>query len=356
MVMAKTSLSDNLLLIAGGFIFLFTACGSNHSSSLPLLWKLKTKLPGMFIQNLNESAIGVRTANEYSVIDKTTGNVLQHVRLVGEGQGGAWLEKGRLYYGSSDHFFRCVDIASQTEIWKFETKLPNQTTPVVDSSSVYWGSVDSSVYAVNKNTGELLWKFKTGCHIYGSGILVDSLLIIGSWDTHLYALNKSTGKKVWRFHTGAGIDQTPLLTEGRVWLANYDQQIYEIDPLEGRMLFRFSGNNAFEFNGVQWKDNLLFTGIDRELYGVTAENSEVVSLGQLPVAVSTTPLVHENLLITGHYDGTLYAWTLPQMKKRLIYRFRDRVNFLLTDGHFLWAISWDHSVISIKLSEVVFNY
>ena len=148
------------------------------------------------MQDPNENQIGVKSANHFYMLDKTSGQLRSDIPLPAYGLGGAVLDDQLLYFGGSDFYFRCYDIRENKPVWEYPTGMENEATPLLDSSVVYWGSMDSVVYATHKITGETLWQFRTGCHIYGQPVIADSLLIIGSWDTYLYALNRKTGHLV----------------------------------------------------------------------------------------------------------------------------------------------------------------
>ena len=78
---------------------------------------------------------------------------------------------------------------------------------------------------------------------------------------------------------------------------------------------------------------------------------KVKDVGESPVAISTRSVVRDDLLITGHYDGSLYVWDLPEMQRTLLYRFDGRVLTLLVDDQHLWASSWDRTTVCLSLDE-----
>ena len=330
---------------------LLFGCRSDSNVAFSPVWTFHTDIPVVFLTNLDSQNLGVTSASSYIILDKTEGRMIESVSLVRAGLTGIPQDKQRIYYGGLDNYFCCFDLSQRKVLWKFQTVKENQAIAVFDSQKVYWGSADSTVYAVDKLTGELRWKFKTGCHIYAMPVLMDSVLLIGSWDTGLYALQRETGQKLWKFQAETGIDQTPLLFNQTIWLSAYDSHIYGIDRLTGKLTFDFKAENAFEFGGVCWQNTLIFSGIDRHFYFLDPFQKQVKNVGRSPVAISTQPVVRNDLLITGHYDGSLYSWELPAMQRRLLYRFDKRVLAVLVDDHYLWASSWDRTTVCISLDE-----
>jgi outer membrane protein assembly factor BamB len=331
-------------------LLLFDCRFGSEVASSPV-WTFRNDVPLVFLTDLGSEKLGATSANSYFIFHKTEGELIERVFLVPSGLAGIPQDEQRLYYGGLDNYFRCFDLSQKKILWEFQTLKENQAVAVVDSQKVYWGSADSTLYAVDKLSGELRWKFKTDCHIYAMPVLLDSMLLIGSWDTGLYALHRETGQKLWKFQAEAGIDQIPLLFNQTVWFASYDSHIYGVDRMTGQLLFDFRAENAFEFGGVRWRNTLIFSGIDRHFYFLDPLQEQIRSVGRSSVAISTQPIVSNDLLITGHYDGSLYIWELPTMRKKLLYRFADRVLVILVSDQYLWASSWDRTTVCISLDE-----
>jgi outer membrane protein assembly factor BamB len=331
-------------------ILILTGCSNNSHGISEAIWVYRDDYPIVFLQDIDAHTVGAKSVASYLLLEKGTGRLIDKNYLSSSGIGGAILHQQKLYYGSSDSYFRCYDLNQKKYSWEFKTLSENVGIPVFDNHRVYWGSNDSSVYAVDKVSGILCWKFKTNCHIQTSPVLNDSLLLIGSMDTYLYALHKETGRKIWQFAAQAGIDQIPLISGQLLWFANYDSYIYGLDMMTGEVKYQFKADNAFEFSGTHWDDILIFSGIDRYIYFVDPVSGRCSRKGSVPVAISTSPIVVSDWLFTGHYDGSLYRWELPAMTKTLLYRFDDRVLSLLSDGQYLWATSWDRKMACFDLA------
>lgn len=339
-------------------LFLFLAmqgCNKTPKPTATPLWVLKTTYPIVAILDLDNEFIAASCLDGFLLIKKGSVNFTRHIPITGRAPGGIWVDGHYLYYGSADHFFRCYDIDRQTLQWEYPTLLPNEALPVTDEHNMYGGSRDHTLYAIDKFSGVLKWKFQTQGPIYAQPLLCDSLLIIGSWDTRLYALLRKTGKKVWEFTAQSGVDQMPLVIGHTLWFSNYDYHVYGVDLRTGELKNHFSATNAFEFNGALWQHTLIFSGIDRRLYFLDLLTGQMQVKGTLPIAISTSPLVLDHGLFTGHYDGSLNCWQLPAMSRTRLYCFNDRVIALSSDGQFLWASSADQTLARFPLDDVIFN-
>lgn len=347
--MAKAILNIIFITLGICVLAIWQSCSEPHQVKRKPLWIFQARLPIVYLQSLDETILGVKSADHYFILDKSTGRIIKEVAFSAYGLGGAVLDGNFLYFGGSDFYFRCYDITKDEIVWEYRTQMENEATPLVDSLAVYWGSMDSVVYAVDKISGDLLWQFKTGCHIYAQPLIVDTLLIIGSWDTNLYALHKLTGRLIWKFAAQAGIDQLPIVTDQTIWLPNYDNHIYGLNLQTGQVMHDFIAENAFEFGGAKWKNQLIFSGIDRYFYFVDTGRNQIMTKEKSPVAVSCTPVVQDDRLFTGQYDGSWYRWKLPDMEKELLYCFDDRVLTILSDGKYVWAASWDGALVCLTV-------
>lgn len=85
----------------------------------------------------------------------------------------------------------------------------------------------------------ILWKFPTRGPVYSSPVLVNNLLYIGSNDTNFYALNAETGTEVWRFETGGAIRSSPAIAAGTAYFCGRDGLLYALNAQTGAERWRF---------------------------------------------------------------------------------------------------------------------
>ena len=113
--------------------------------------------------------------------------------------------------------------------WKFTTKAPVFSTPVITDGIVYVGSLDSTLYALEMSSGKLKWKFKTGGEIRSTVCLSGEQLFLSSGDGTLYSIDRSSGKGLWTFKTKGGIlgdrrydfadyyQSSPVISDNRIF-------------------------------------------------------------------------------------------------------------------------------------------
>ncbi|MCU4925530.1 PQQ-binding-like beta-propeller repeat protein [Halobacteria archaeon AArc-dxtr1] len=143
---------------------------------------------------------------------------------------------GRVYVGSWDGFFYCLDLEDGEELWSFETGRVIMSNPAIDPETgvVYMGSDDSTVYALDAETGEELWSETVNGRVIGSLTVTENAVLVGSYDAHLYALDKETGERFWRVENRGRVTSAAVPVDGQIYYAergviegHYDDEVDE---------------------------------------------------------------------------------------------------------------------------------
>jgi outer membrane protein assembly factor BamB len=79
-------------------------------------------------------------------------------------------------------------VATNTELWRFNTGISVDSSPIISNGVVYFGSNSTYLYAIDAVTGEEKWRFKTGSSVYSSPAVSDGVVYVGSHDNNLYAI------------------------------------------------------------------------------------------------------------------------------------------------------------------------
>ncbi|MCW4010481.1 MAG: PQQ-binding-like beta-propeller repeat protein [Candidatus Bathyarchaeota archaeon] len=121
----------------------------------------------------------------------------------------AAISGGRVFTGADDGYFYCLDADTGTQIWKTSAggHFPNtftaieyqsRSSPIVVGNKVYVGSLDGKVYCLDTAEGNVLATYDTGSPIFGSPAYADGTVYIASTDFFLYALNANDLTLKWK--------------------------------------------------------------------------------------------------------------------------------------------------------------
>lgn len=210
--------------------------------------------------------------------------------------------------------------------WKFKTRGPIFSNPVISDGLVYVGGLDSALYAIDLKSGKMKWKFKTGGEIRSTVSLSDGKLFLYSGDATLYAIDKLSGRELWSFKTKGGIlgdrrydfadyyQSSPVVHNGRLFFGGGDSRVYALDILSGRMIWSFKSAGIVHTTPALYKDRIFVGSFDGNVYALKQENGDLIwkfkTVGHryFPDGeVQGAPVQSNGLVYVGARDYNLYA-------------------------------------------------
>jgi outer membrane protein assembly factor BamB len=215
---------------------------------------------------------------------------------------------GRVYTGSDDGKFYCLDAATGTKIWEhsagglidniiFPVEWQPRSSPIIVGSKLYAGSLDGKLYCLNIADGSEAWTYTTGGPIGGSPAYSNGVIYITSTDSYMYAINANTGQLVWKsfpLNPGVAIPTycdmwcagTPNVADGVVYVGGgsiYGTAVTGYD---------YTGKNQSRPNGANGGGILLFA----------FDAATGASVWNQSLAGNSQPF-----FIPTYYQGTLYV-------------------------------------------------
>jgi outer membrane protein assembly factor BamB len=198
----------------------------------------------MFGQNPAHTGEGQGPAPSYMVPNwkfKTDAGVHSSPAIVG----------GKVYFGSNDMHWYCVDAETGTLDWKFKTDWSVRTSPAVADGKVYTGADDGNIYCLDSSDGTQLWKTPTegglihgiamggGFDDRGSPCVAGGRVYVGHLDMNIYCLDANTGNIIWSFNTGGTVISTPTVVGDKVYCGSGDTFLYCFNAADGNVIWKF---------------------------------------------------------------------------------------------------------------------
>jgi outer membrane protein assembly factor BamB len=107
------------------------------------------------------------------------------------------IDGDRLYLPGADGLVRAVAVSSGTAIWT--QALGGSIVSIAPlGARVYVGSTDNYFYCLDDARGRIRWRWRTGADPIGSAIADDERVYFSSLDTLLRALDRGHGAQRWR--------------------------------------------------------------------------------------------------------------------------------------------------------------
>ena len=147
---------------------------------------------------------------------------------------------GKVYVGSTDMNWYCLDAYTGDLIWNFTVGHYVRSSAAVSGGRVFTGADDGYFYALNAETGEQVWKTSAGgffphllaapeAEARSSPIVVGSRIYAGALDHKFYCLSTSDGDVEWTYTTGGPIMGSPGYADGTIYFASTDGYLYALD-------------------------------------------------------------------------------------------------------------------------------
>ena len=152
--------------------------------------------------------------------------------------------------------------------WVFNSGNMMTASPVSDENQIYIGDVSGSFYALDTESGDIVWSFQGAGAIYGTAAVYQNKLVFTSADSVIYCLNSDDGSIIWKYKTGDALVSVPLIADEVVYVGASDGVFRALDMRHGELIWEYKKVGSY---------------------------------------VETRPLLYQNKVIFGAWDGRLYA-------------------------------------------------
>lgn len=215
-------------------------------------------------------------------------------------------ENGQLFALNPDSLLRAFDARTGIENWEVQLGDASlATAPPTPYKGRLYVALEGHVYALNEADGEIIWT----AEVHGSGgssPAVSDLGVFLSYTTQeTYRLDLDTGAALWHYPqtTYGGEGRTPVLYEDHLYTRlGYLGESYVYDANIGTRTGTFKADFAPAFNG-----NAGFFLYNKTLRAIDQNTDRTLWTFTGDRALSTAPLIVNEVLYMGTANGTLYA-------------------------------------------------
>lgn len=199
----------------------------------------------------------------------------------------AGFHENMVIFSSLDTHLYAVDKKTGKPIWKFRTNGPIVSSPLVHKNRIYTGSCDGNFYCLDSR-GSLIWRRVTGNPIVSSAAGIGDKILIGNGGGYLFCYS-TDGEEIWRFRTGDGIMAVPTAVNDLLFIGSYDRSLYALDE-EGKLKWKFTAGERIDSPLVMSGKSTIFSYLNRSCKKI--------------------PSCNEPGLYSGSYDNNLYSFSL----------------------------------------------
>jgi outer membrane protein assembly factor BamB len=256
--------------------FDFNVYALDHDTG-KLAWKCKTEGPVARAVCVHGDSVYAGSKDGYlHCIDRESGKLRWKFRTFGYIACPPAAAGDRIFFGSYDQNFYCLDTEGKVR-WKVKTQAEINliSPPLVHDGVVYFGSFDNYLYAVDIGTGNIIWKIRRGDYgISACPVQHEGIIYHASRDGSFCAFTPE-GETLWTFRSPTPeVWVAPLIDNGRIFIGSGDQHLYCLD-MEGRQLWRFYTQGHVWWQPAAWKDSVVFSSWDCNIYSVKAGDGKL---------------------------------------------------------------------------------
>ena len=164
----------------------------------------------------------------------------------GAAEGVPAVTKDNIFVGFKNNLFAAFSRNDGKLLWKYETKGPVVTSPLVHGDMVYFTTSNGFVYALKSETGAFKWKFNVLSKA-SSPAFDNDVIFVGNDRQRMYAINAKAGmeggKELWHFDGAGG---QPVINESDVYGISLTGSIYSLDKTTGHGVWSFGSGYLVE--------------------------------------------------------------------------------------------------------------
>ena len=209
----------------------------------------------------------------------------------------------KIFFGSLDSTFNCLDAGSGELIWSYKTNGPiYYSSPALSGGKVYFGSWDGYFYCLDAASGDSLWSFNTGS---ASGFnscpaIVDGKVYFGSNNTYIYCLDAVDGTEIWSYKTGMAVWCSPAVVNGRLYIGSFDSKMRCLDAMTGDSIWATPVSPMVYSSPAVDGERLYFGSIlGAVAYCLNTSDGSIIWQRSLNGAIFSSPAVHNGRMFIG---------------------------------------------------------
>jgi outer membrane protein assembly factor BamB len=324
-------------------------------------WQFDTNAPVRATPLINNNMVYFGNAKgDFFAVDKKTAKEKWKYRTGKAIHSSAACADGKIYFSDNGQTIYCLNESGGQLIWKMKMgeKQPYPwrydyyySSPVLYEGKLFIGDDDGFFYALDQQTGKLIWKFKARGIIRSTGAAYKNSVVFGDTEASLYSLDIKTGKELLQYKVNGdtmrnedfgfdrrAITSSPVIVGNKIIVGARDGLLYCINADDGKSIWKLDYYITWVISTAAVKDSFVVTATSdgRYVNAVNLETGKEIWRCGTPLAVWSSPLIVNDKVYAGTFDGQLFCIDLKSGK---------RITQFKANGKILSSLVWDDNIL-----------
>jgi len=207
-----------------------------------------------------------------------------------------------IYVATSSNSIFALNSSQGKLIWEKQIA-EKSLTPTVSEGSVFVGT-KTGIQTIDKDTGSIRWEKEVG-EISSKPVIADDIVIAGCSDGDVCGFDVETGALEWscKFSGSTTLSEA----HGDIIYVCSEDACYAFNMKDREIKWKFETDGIITANPLI-KNNIVYVGSwDGNLYAINSKTGKVKWIYETGWGIDTTPAVSDGLVFFGSMDNNFYA-------------------------------------------------
>ncbi len=313
-------------------------------------WRFDAGSPVRSTPLINNNTVYFGTAKgDFFAIDKKSAQVKWKYNTGKAIHSSAACQDGRIYFSDNGQTVYCLKESNGQLLWKMNMGEkhaypwrydPYYSSPVLYDNRLFIGGDDGFFYSLDQQTGKLLWKFNAKGIIRSTGAIYKNSVLFGDTEASLYSLDIKTGKQLWQYKIDGdtmrnedfgfdrrAITSSPVVVGNKVIVGARDGLLYCVNADDGKNIWKLDYVVTWVISTAAVKDSMVVTATSdgRYVNAINLETGKEIWKCRTALAVWSSPLIVNDKVYAGAFDGQLYCIDLRTGKRISEFKTNERI-------------------------------
>lgn len=242
--------------------------------------------------------------------DLAQGRYLWKVSL-GSVESSAAVGAGRVYVGSLNHHFYCLDAESGKTMWNRKEEAAITISPALYADRVYYCDEEGGVYSRNRKDGTSAWHSSLPGKPYSPPVVSNGRVYVTTSSGSLFCLDPGDGRILWTENLGAPIFASVSADTSNVYVPVSSGKVYSLRHDGGKMQWTYDAGTIVNSRMRVAGSFLIVVALRGDIILLERSTGKPVWMHTLDRRIVAPPVTSQGFLIVADDRKRIHAFISP---------------------------------------------